>query len=230
MGGWRAWTALWLVAGSLCACGEPEYTIQRTLRTGERWRYTLELKGELQGNTETLQLTYIDTVQSPQPDGSAIVERAFHTSEAQLKQLQADAAPFGELKPTTRWQFFPDGREKPLDENAFVIGAFAYAYPDRPVRVGAQWGRTDGIGSMQVKYICRLEGVETLDGVRCYKIHTQIEPLPDSLPQMQGEMTVYVDAERGWVRRIRGTLNMQAGKLAGAFQLSLRGAPEGEQQ
>lgn len=230
MGAWRVWMLLWLVAGLLYACGEPEYTIQRSLRTGERWRYTLELKGELEGKTDTLELTYTDTVQSVQPDGSAIVERTLLTPEAQLKQLQASAAPFGELKLKTRWQFFPDGREKPLDENTFVIGAFTHAYPDRPVRIGAQWGRTDGIGSLQVKYICRLEGVEILEGVRCYKIHTQIEPMPDSLPQMQGEMTVYVDAEHGWVHQIRGTLNMQAGELAGAFQLLLRGAPLGEQR
>lgn len=230
MGAWRTWTSLWLVAGSLCACGEPEYTLQRSLRTGDQWRYTLELQGELDGKTDTLTLSYTDTVQSVQPDGSALVERALQTPAAQLKQLQASAAPFGELKPKTRWQFFPDGREKPLDENAFVIGAFTYAYPDRPVRVGAQWGRTDGIGSLQVKYICQLEGIETLEGVRCYKIRTQIEPMPDSLPQMRGEMTVYVDAERGWVRQIRGTLNMQAGELTGAFQLRLHGAPAGEQR
>lgn len=230
MGAPRAWALLWLVAGLLYACGEPEYIIRRSLHAGEQWRYTLELQGELDGKTDTLTLTYTDTVQSVQPDGGAIVERALQTPEAQLKQLQASAAPFGKIKPKTRWQFFPDGREKPLDENAFVIGAFTYAYPDRPVRIGAQWGRTDGIGSLQVKYICRMEGVERLEGVRCYKIHTQIEPMPDSLPQMQGEMTVYVDAERGWVRQIRGTLKMRAGELMGAFQLRLQGAPAGEQR
>lgn len=230
MGVWRTWSALWLVAGLLCACGEPEYTIQRTLSTGEQWRYELQLQGVLDNKTDTLELTYTDTVQSVQPDGSATVERALQMPKAQLKQFQSVAAPFGELKPTTRWQFFPDGREKPLDKDAFVIGAFTYAYPDRPVRIGAQWGRTDGIGSLQVKYICRLEGIEALDGVRCYKIHTQIEPMPDALPQMRGEMTIHVDAERGWVRQIRGTLNMQAGELAGVFELHLRGAPAGEQR
>ncbi|MCX7992465.1 MAG: hypothetical protein N2651_02220 [Fimbriimonadales bacterium] len=218
----------WLAVGLLCACGEPEYTIRRTLHQGDRWRYVLTLQGELQGQTDTLKLEYIDTVKSVETDGSAIAERALQLTPDALKRLQASIGPFGELKPKTRWQLFPDGRETPLDENAFVIGAFTYAYPDRPVRVGAQWGRTDGVGSLQVKYLCRFEGVEPIDGVRCYKIHTRVEPMPDSLPQTAGEMTVYVDAERGWVRQIRGTLNMQAGALEGAFQLQLQGAPAGE--
>ncbi|GIV10567.1 MAG: hypothetical protein KatS3mg020_0058 [Fimbriimonadales bacterium] len=228
MSAWRTGTALWLVAGMLYACSKPEYTIQRSLRTGEQWRYTLGLQVELDSKTDLLELTYTDTVQTVQPDGSAIVNRTLQMPKAQLQQLQSVAAPFGELKPTTRWQFFPNGREKPLDKDAFVIGAFTYIYPDRPVPIGAQWGRTDGVGSLQVKYICRLEGIERVDNVRCYKIHTQIEPMPDSLPQMWGEMTVHVDSERGWVRQIRGTLNMQAGELTGTFQLRLRGAPAGE--
>ncbi len=215
----------WLAATLLVACGEPEYTIKRTLKQGEQWRYTLQLQGELQGQTDSLKLEYVDTVQSVADDGSAIAERTIQATPEQLKQLQASADPFGALKPQTRWKLFPDGRETPLDKDAFVIGAFTYAYPDRPVRVGAQWGRTDGVGSLRVKYLCRLEGVETLDGVRCYKITAQVSPMPDSLPQMSGEMTVYVDAERGWMRQIRGTLKMQAGELEGAFQLQLRGAP-----
>ncbi|MCX7924812.1 MAG: hypothetical protein N2554_03255 [Fimbriimonadales bacterium] len=228
--GARARRALfvWLAATLLAACGEPEYTIKRTLRQGEQWRYTLQLQGELKGQADTLKLDYVDTVLSVAEDGSAIVERALQATPEQLKRLQASAGPFGVLKPKTRWKLFPDGRETPLDKDAFVIGAFIYAYPDRPVRIGAQWGRIDGFGSMQVKYLCRLEGVETLDGVRCYKIATQVEPMPDSLPQMTGEMTVYVDAEHGWVRQIRGTLKMQAGELEGAFQLQLHGAPAGD--
>jgi hypothetical protein len=220
----------WLVAGTLLACGEPEHTIRRTLQAGDQWRYSLQLQGELQGQTDTLKLEYIDRVQSVEPDGSAIAERTLQTTPEQLKQLRASVGPFGSLKPKTRWKLFPDGRETPLDHDAFLVGAFTYAYPDRPVRVGAQWGRTDGVGSLQVKYLCRFEGVETLDGVRCYKIHTQVEPMPDSLPQMTGEMTVFVDAERGWVRQIRGTLKMQAGELEGAFQLQLQGMPAGEQR
>lgn len=219
----------WLAATLLVACGEPEYTIKRILKQGDQWRYTLQLQGELQGQTEALQLEYVDTVQSVADDGSALAERAIQATPEQLKHLQASVGPFGAVKPKTRWKLFPDGRETPLDKDAFVIGAVAYAYPDRPVRIGAQWGRTDGVGSLQVKYLCRLEGVETLDGVRCYKIHAQVEPMPDSLPQMSGEMTVYVDAERGWVRQIRGTLKMQAGELEGAFQLQLRGAPAGDE-
>jgi hypothetical protein len=60
------------------------------------------------------------------------------------------------------------------------------------VRVGAQWGRVQRVGSLEVKYLCQLEGIETLDGAQCYRIRVQVEPLPDSLPKMQGEMTVYV--------------------------------------
>ncbi|MCS6922942.1 MAG: hypothetical protein NZM10_01040 [Fimbriimonadales bacterium] len=218
-----------IAAGLLAACGGPAYTIRRELRAGDQWRYTLTLEGALRGQTDRLQLEYSDTVRSVEPDGSAIAERTLHASPQQLEILQASAGPFGEIKRTSRWRLFPDGRETPLEPEGFFIGAFTYAYPDRPVRLGAQWGRTDGIGSLQVKYLCRFEGVETLEGVRCYKIHTQIEPMPDSLPQMQGEMTVHVDAARGWVRQIRGTLHMQAGAVKGEFQLHLRGAPVGEQ-
>ncbi|MCS7300279.1 MAG: hypothetical protein NZ556_01810 [Fimbriimonadales bacterium] len=219
----------WLVAALLCACGEPTHTIRRTLAAGDQWRYTLELTGDLRGNTETLKLEYTDTVQRVAPDGSAIAERVLQASPEQIQALQARVGPFGVVKPKSRWKLLPDGRETPLEPEGFFIGAFTYAYPDRPVRTGAQWGRTDGFGSLQVKYLCRFEGLETLNGIRCYKIHTDIEPMPDSLPRMQGEMTVYVDAERGWVRQIRGTLKMQAGALEGSFQLHLRGAPAGEQ-
>lgn len=219
-----------LVAGLLIACGEPEHTIRRTLRSGDQWRYALQIQGELQGQTETLTLEYVDTVQTVSPDGSAVAERTLQTSPEQLKALQTSIGPFGTVKPKTRWKLFSDGREIPLDKDAFLVGAFTYAYPDRPVRVGAQWGRTDGVGSLQSKYLCRFERVEMLEGVRCYKIHTQVEPMPNSLPQMTGEMTVFVDAERGWVRQIQGTIKMQAGELEGAFQLQLRGTPVGEQR
>jgi hypothetical protein len=220
------WLVLWLLAG----CGEPEHTIRRTLRTGDQWRYTLTLQGELRGQTDTLELRYIDRVVSVEPDGSAIAERALQMAPDALERLQASAAPFGELKPKTRWKLFPDGRETPLDKAGFFIGAFAYAYPDRPVRIGAQWGRVERVGSLELKYLCQLEGVETLDGAACYRIRVQVEPMPDSLPQMQGEMTVYVDAQSGWTRLIQGTLNMRAGAVEGDFQLTLRGEPVGEKR
>jgi hypothetical protein len=155
------WLVLWLLAG----CGEPEHTIRRTLRTGDQWRYTLTLQGELRGQTDTLELRYTDRVVSVEPDGSAIAERTLQMEPDALERLQASAAPFGELKPKTRWRLHPDGRETPLDEGGFVIGAFAYAYPDRPVRIGAQWGRMERVGSLEVKYLCQLEGIETLEGV-----------------------------------------------------------------
>ncbi|MDW8107410.1 MAG: hypothetical protein RMK45_08020 [Armatimonadota bacterium] len=223
--GVRLWLLGWLAAATLASCGEPTYSIRRSLQVGERWHYTLTLQATLREHTDTLQLTYTDTVQRVAPDGSAIAERTLQADAKTLKQLQAFVAPLGTLKRTTRWKLLPDGRETPLEPAGFFIGAFTYAYPDRPVRKGAQWGRLDGFGSLSVKYLCRFEGVETVEGVPCYKIHTQVEPMPDSLPQMRGEMIVYVDQARGWTRRIEGTLNMQAGTLKGKFELDLRGAP-----
>ena len=221
---------LWLAAGLIASCGAPEHTIRRTLRAGDQWRYALTLQGRLRGQTDVLELRYIDRVLSVESDGSAIAERTLQMEPDALQRLQASAAPFGELKPKTRWRLYPDGRETPLDEGVFVIGAFAYAYPDRPVRVGAQWGRVQRVGSLEVKYLCQLEGIETLDGAECYRIRVQVEPLPDSLPKMQGEMTVYVDAQSGWTRLIQGTLNMRAGAVEGDFQLTLRGEPVGEKR
>ena len=220
------WLALWLLVG----CGAPEHTIRRTLHAGDQWRYTLTLQGELRGQTDTLELRYTDRVLSVESDGSAIAERTLQMPPDAQERLQASAAPFGELKPKTRWRLHPDGRETPLDEGVFVIGAFAYAYPDRPVRIGAQWGRVERVGSLELKYLCQLDGVETLDGAKCYRIRVQVEPMPDSLPQMQGEMTVHVDAQSGWTRQIRGTLNMRAGALEGDFVLTLRGEPVGEKR
>ena len=220
------WLVLWLLAG----CGEPEHTIRRTLRAGDQWRCTLTLQGKLRGQTDALELRYTDRVLSVESDGSATAERTLQMEPDALQRLQASAAPFGELKPKTRWRLYPDGRETPLDKAGFFIGAFAYAYPDRPVRIGAQWGRVERVGSLEVKYLCQLEGVETLDGVECYRIRVQVEPMPDSLPQMQGEMTVYVDAQSGWTRLIQGTLNMRAGAVEGDFQLTLRGEPVGEKR
>ncbi|MEJ5383657.1 MAG: hypothetical protein WHS44_02115 [Fimbriimonadales bacterium] len=220
---------LWLAAWLFTGCREPEHTIRRTLRPGDQWRYTLTLQGSLQQQTDTLELRYTDRVQSVDADGSAIVERTLQMEPDALKRLQASAAPFGAIKPRTRWRLFPDGRETPLDEGSFFIGAFRYAYPDRPVRIGAQWGRVERVGSLEVKYLCQLEGIETLEGASCYRIRVQVEPMPDSLPQMEGAMTVHVDTQSGWTRQIRGTLNMRAGKVAGDFALTLRGAPVGEQ-
>ena len=220
---------LWLAVWLLVSCGEPEHTIRRTLRAGDQWRYTLTLQGDLRGQTDTLEMRYTDRVRSVESDGSAIAERTLQMPPDALQRLQASAAPFGEVKPKTRWKLFPDGRETPLDEGVFVIGAFGYAYPDRPVRFGAQWGRMERVGSLELKYLCQLEGIETLEGVSCYRIRVQVEPLPDSLPQIQGEMTVHVDAQSGWTRQIRGTLKMRAGEVEGDFALTLRGEPVGEQ-
>jgi YD repeat-containing protein len=49
---------LWLAAGLIASCGEPEHTIRRTLRAGDQWRYTLTLQGELRGQTDALELRY----------------------------------------------------------------------------------------------------------------------------------------------------------------------------
>jgi len=219
---------LWLAAWLLTGCGEPEHTIRRTLRAGDQWRYTLTLQGDLRGQTDTLELRYTDRVLSVEADGSAVAERTLQMEPDALQRLQASATPFGKLEPKTRLRLHPDGRETPLDEAGFLIGAFAYAYPDRPVRIGAQWGRMERVGSLEVKYLCQLEGVETLDGAKCYRIRVQVEPMPDSLPQMQGEMTIHVDAQSGWTRQIEGTLNMRAGAVEGNFVLTLRGEPVGK--
>ncbi|MDW8051186.1 MAG: hypothetical protein RMJ83_01765 [Armatimonadota bacterium] len=224
-GATRFWWLGWLAAATLVRCGEPTYSIRRSLQTGERWRYTLTLRTTVREHADALQISYTDTVRSVAPDGSAIAERTLQADAETLRQLQAFVAPLGTLKRTTHWKLFPDGRETPLEPAGFFIGAFTYAYPDRPVRKGAQWGRLDGFGSLSVKYLCRFEGIEAVEGVPCYKIHAQVESMPDSLPQMHGEMTVYVDQARGWTRHIKGTLSMQAGTLRGKFELDLRGAP-----
>ena len=219
---------LWLAVGLLAGCRAPEHTIRRALREGDGWRYTLTLQGILREQTDTLELRYTDRVVRVEPDGSALVERTLDLEPDALQRLQASAAPFGELKPKSRWRVYPDGRETPLDEAGFFIGAFAYAYPDRPVPIGAQWGRVARVGSLEVKYLCQLEGIEPLAGVSCYRIRVEVEPMPDSLPQMEGEMTVHVDALSGWTRQIRGTLSMRAGALQGDFTLTVRGEPAGE--
>ena len=221
---------LWLAVGLLTGCRAPEHMIRRALHAGDEWQYTLTLQGALREQTDALELRYTDRVLSVETDGSAIAERTLQMPPDALQRLQVSAAPFGELKPKTRWKLFPDGRETPLDEGVFVIGAFAYAYPDRPVRIGAQWGRVERVGSLELKYLCQLEGIETLESVSCYRIRVQVEPMPDSLPQMQGEMTVHVDAQSGWTRQIRGTLNMRAGAVEGDFVLTLRGEPVGEKR
>lgn len=219
---------LWLAASLLAGCRAPEHTIRRALHEGDEWRYTLTLQGSLREQNDTLELRYTDRVLTVESDGSALVERTLDLEPDALQRLQASAAPFGELKPKSRWRMYPDGRETPLDEAGFFIGAFAYAYPDRPVPIGAQWGRVARVGSLEVKYLCQLEGIESLEGVSCYRIRVQVEPLPDSLPQMEGEMTVHVDTQFGWTRQIRGTLSMRAGALEGDFTLTVRGEPAGE--
>lgn len=224
----RVACTLWLAASLLVGCRAPEQTIRRTLLEGIGWRYLLTLQGTLREQTDALELRYTDRVLAVEPDGSAIVERTLELERDALQRLQASAAPFGELKPKSRWRMYPDGRETPLDEAGFFIGAFAYAYPDRPVPIGARWGRVERVGSLEVKYLCQLEGIELLAGVSCYRIRVEVEPMPESLPQMKGEMTVHVDAQSGWTRQIRGTLNMRAGSLEGDFTLTLRGEPVGE--
>ncbi|MFQ3610833.1 MAG: hypothetical protein SNJ72_04970 [Fimbriimonadales bacterium] len=209
-----------------CQTASTDYTIERKFQQGERWRYSLVQTVDLPPRRATVELTVIDTVLEVHSDGSALIEREIQGDPAQLETLRESFAPFVVIEPKTRWKVSPRGKEELQKGQGALLTSVPYAYPDRPVPPGAQWGMMDGIGSLQTSYISQLVGVEELDGVPCYKIRTQAEPLPDSLPAMQGEILVYLDRQNGWTRQIEGTLQMQAGELKGTVYIKVRGAPE----
>ncbi len=218
------WIATVLLVG--CRTAETQYTIERRFQQGERWRYTIVQTVDLPPRQATVELTITDTVLEVHSDGTATVERIVHGSPDQLKTLRESLAPLVVLEPKTRWKVSPRGKETLLQGEGALLTSVPYAYPDRPVQPGAQWGILDGIGSLQTRYMSRFEGVIELEGVPCYKIRTQAEPLPDSLPAMTGEIVVHLDRRTGWTRHIEGTLKMQAGELSGTVYLKMHGLPE----
>ncbi len=209
-----------------CQPAETHYTIERRFQQGERWRYTLVQTIEFPPRQATVELTVTDTVVAVHADGSATIEREVQGNPEQIKVLAESFAPIVVIEPKTRWKVSPRGKETLLQGEGSVLTSVPYAYPDRPVKPSAQWGILDGIGSLQTSYISRFEGIEELDGIPCYKIMTQAEPTPDSLPAMKGEIVVYLDKKSGWTRKIEANLKMQAGELSGTVYIKMEGAPE----
>lgn len=208
-------------------CGRP-VAITRQMRPGEQWRYTLVQTFQLKDQSAQLELRITDTVKTVQPDGSAIVERTLEGDPEAIRALREYMLPFGELRERMRLRFTPEGEEIPLENTAMLLTSVPYAYPHRAVCVGEQWEKLHTVGSMKTRYRCRLTGWERVEGAPCYKIVARAEPMPDSLPQIQGEITVYLDAKRKWTRAIHGKLLMSAGSLQAHTTLELKGHPAEE--
>lgn len=212
-------------------CGRPT-SLQRKMRVGDQWRYTLTQTFQLNDQSAQIQLSLMDTVVAVKPDGSAIVERVLQGDSETIKTLQEQMSVFGKLPERMRLRFTPDGEEIPLENTASFLTSVPYAFPPKAVRRGDEWEKLQTIGSMQTRYRCRFSGLKQIDGVACWEITAQAEPLPDSLPQIRGETKVYLDVKQRWTRAMHGTLTMSAGNLQGKLTLDLKGQPvaQGEQQ
>lgn len=208
-------------------CGRP-VTITRQMRPGEQWRYTLVQTFQLKDQSAQLELQITDTVKTVQPYGSAIVERTIAGDPEAIQALREHMRLFGELPERMRLRFTPEGEEIPMGNTAVLLTSVPYAYPHRAVRVGEQWEKLHTLGSMKTRYRCRFTGWERVEGAPCYKIVARAEPLPDSLPQIQGEVTVYLDTRRKWTRAIHGKLIMAAGSFQAHTTLELKGHPAEE--
>lgn len=200
-------------------------TLRRQMQPGEVWRYTLTQTFQLNEQTAQLQLAITDTVLSVQSDGSAIVERTLHGAPETLQILQEQMHLFGKLPQRMRLRFTPDGEEIPLQDTATLLTSVPYAFPHKAVAIGDEWERLQTFGTMRTRYRCRLVGEATVQGVPCWKIVAKAEPVANSLPQIQGEVTVYLDRKRQWTRAMHGTLMMSAGKFQGSMRLALNGSP-----
>lgn len=210
-------------------CGRPIH-LQRKMRTGDQWRYTLTQTFQLNDQSAQIQLALIDTVVAVKPDGSATVERVLQGDPETIKTLQEQMSVFGKLPRRTRLRFTPDGEEIPLENTASLLTSVPYAFPPKAVRLGEQWEKLQTIGSMQTRYRCRFSGQKRIDGVACWEITAQAEPLPDSLPQIRGETKVYLDVKQHWTRAVHGTLTMSAGNLQGKLTLDLKGQPAAQEE
>ncbi len=210
---------------SLLSCGEPRYEIVRTMKVGDTWSYTLEETLHIRDESVSLQVELINRVIEVKPDGSAIIEREMRGDPETLKALQESMGMFGTLPTRSRLRFTPKGAEEPLDDSATLMVSVPYAYPDKPVKVGERWEHTHTSGSMKAHYQCQLVGIEQLNGVPCYKIQAKANPVRGSLPQLEGEVTVYIDTLSGWVRQIEGILIMSAGEFRGDLKLKVMGRP-----
>ncbi|MEN3002528.1 MAG: hypothetical protein ABDI19_11890 [Armatimonadota bacterium] len=202
------------------------YAITRRLHPGEQWRYQITQSFQIGSQAITVNLALTETIKKINPDGSALLERVLQGDPHTLQALRQGAEPLGEIPTRTLWQIYPDGRETPLsgERPRLLLGpASAQILPERPMRLGEQWRRESYVGSIKTRFACRLEGFATVDGASCYKIVTQIESLPGSLPQLQGTLTSYIDRESGWVRQEEGTIQMVAGALQMSSQVRIHG-------
>lgn len=212
----------WLVYGRLFGT----YTITRQLKVGEQWRYQLIQSFQMGQQATALNLYYTETVKKVNPDGSAVVERVLQGDPQTLHALRQGAGPLGEIPMRTLWQVHPDGRETPLSDKKARLSlgsAVARILPSHPVRIGEQWEHESRIGSIRTRFLCRLEGIAEVDGAPCYKIAAQLESLPDSLPQVHGALTSYIDRRTGWARKEEGTITMTAGSLQMSSQITIHG-------
>ncbi len=210
---------------SLLSCGEPRYEIARTMKVGDTWSYTLEETLHIRDESVSLQVELINRVVEVKHDGSAIVEREIEGDPETLKTLQEEMTLFGTLPTRSRLRFTPRGEEEPLDNSATLLVSVPYAYPDKPVKVGERWEHTHTSGSMKAHYQCRFVGIENLNGTPCYKIRATATPIPQSLPQLEGEVTIFIDTKSGWIRQIEGILVMSAGEFRGDLKLKVVGRP-----
>ncbi|MER3401992.1 MAG: hypothetical protein C4337_01485 [Armatimonadota bacterium] len=199
--------------------------LRRQMQPGEVWRYTLTQTLQLNEQTAQLQLAITDTVLSVQSDGSALVERTLHGDPEILQILQEQMHLFGKLPQRMRLRFTPDGEEIPLQDTATLLTSIPYAFPRKAVAIGDEWERLQTLGTMRTRYRCRLVGEATVQGVPCWKIVAKAEPFAHSLPQIHGEVTIYLDHKRQWTRAMHGTLMMSAGNFQGSMYLVLNGSP-----
>lgn len=213
------------IAVSCLNCGQPHHSIVRTMRPQETWLYTLEETLQVKEEQAYLKVEILNKVSEVKPDGSAIVERELRGDAETIRALQESMGMFGTLATRSRLRFTPKGEEEPLDGSATLLVSVPYAYPDKPVKVGDRWERTHTSGSLKARYQCQLVGIEKFEGAPCYKVQAEAQPLPNSLPQIEGEVSIYIDTESGWVRHIQGILTMSAGGFEGKLTLKVVGRP-----
>jgi|SRR5579884_511107 len=207
------------------------YDIHRTFKVGDVDRYRLVNKmlvnsPETGGNfvNVDMQLTVKQLTKSAKPDGTAVLTTTFENATAVYNDQPIDLMTFlSNANVTMTLNKFgkvsdskSDGVQGPL-ANANIDQMIAQAtsglYPDTPVKIGDSWkfetSRNMQGMTIKVAGTSTLVGIETIDGIKTFKIKTVIDNADKNQVNtvFHAESTSNLDAQTGKVVRIAGKVN-----------------------
>lgn len=210
------------------------YDIHRTYKAGEIDRYKLVNKMQINspqtgGNFSDvdMEMTFKEVTKSVKPDGAAVITNSFESASADMNGSPFDLMQFlsGATVTLTQDKYGKvssvkaEGFQGPMAD-ANIDQMFSQStlgfYPDKPVKIGDSWkfesNRNLQGSTVKVAGASTLVGIETVDGIKTYKIKSVMDNAgQDQAAKIHVESVGNVDAQTGKFVRLVAKVNSDIG-------------------